>query len=185
MRIALLLSSLAFAACTVGEVDSVDNNSSGSNSPDACTDRLATPGPATVHPAGIAVSATNTSNAGENCVKGGCHLNNNLGPNAPGFQFGGTIYKQGTTQPDAGVAVRLVSNGMPLQPVYTDQAGNFYFNAGTLMGSFMANTSVSACPTVTKMVTLLVGGSGDPTANNCNFCHTTAAGAMAAPIFLQ
>jgi hypothetical protein len=188
MRIALLLSSLAFAACTVGEIDDTGTGSgsgSGSNNPDVCTDRLPTPGVATVHPDGIAVSPTNKSNAGENCIKGGCHLNNMLGPNAPGFQFAGTIYKMGTTQPDAGVAVRLVSNGMMLPAVYTDQAGNFYFTAGTLMGSFTANTSVSACPTVTKMMTPLVGGSGGAGANSCNSCHTTGASAMAVPIYLQ
>lgn len=181
MRIALLLSSLAFAACTVGEIDSVD---SGSNTQDVCTDRLPTPGPLTMHTA--PVDAANVSNAGQNCIQSKCHLNSDLGSGAPGFQFAGTIFKQGTTQPDAGVAVRLVSNGMLLPPVYTDTGGNFYFAAGTLSGTFTANTSVSACPTVTKMMTPLVGGNGGGAgANSCNSCHTTGATAMAAPIFLQ
>jgi hypothetical protein len=191
MRIALLLSSLAFAACTVGEIDSTDNtgsgsgSGSGSNNPDACVDRLATPGPANVHSVGIRVSDANTSNAGENCIKAGCHLNNSLGPNAPGYQFAGTVVKQGTTQPDAGAVVRIVSNGMVVASTYTDQGGNFYIAAGTLSGAFTANTSVSACPTVTKLTTPLVGGSGGGGANSCNSCHLTGAGAQAAPIFLQ
>jgi hypothetical protein len=188
MRFALLLSSLAFAACTVGEID---DPGTGSNTmmgvdPAACVDRLASPDVATVHPATVAVSPTNTSNAGENCIKAGCHLNNNLGPNAPGFQFAGTVFKMGTTQPDAGAVVKLISNGMVVAQKYTDQGGNFYIPAGTLMGSFTANTSVSACPTAQKMVTSLVGGSGSGGGtNSCNLCHTTGAEAQAVPIYVQ
>jgi hypothetical protein len=194
MRIALLLSSLAFAACTVGEVDSTDNtgsgsgSGSGSNNPDACVDRLATPGPANVHTAPVV--AGNASNAGQNCIQSKCHLNSDLGGTpgamAPGFQFAGTVVKQGTTQPDAGAVVRIVSNGMVVATTYTDQAGNFYISAGTLSGAFTANTSVSACPTVTKMVTPLVGGTGGGGgANSCNSCHLTGASAQAPPIYLQ
>lgn len=186
MRIALLLSSLAFAACTVGEVDSTNNTGSGSGSgnPDACVDRLATPGPINMHSAPVVEG--NPSNAGENCIKGGCHLNNMLGSGAPGFQFAGTVVKQGTTQPDAGAVVRIVSNGMVVASTYTDQGGNFYIAAGTLSGAFTANTSVSACPTVTKMTTPLVGGSGGGGgANSCNSCHLTGDNAQAAPIYLQ
>jgi hypothetical protein len=192
MRIALLLSSLAFAACTVGEVDSTDNtgSGSGSNNPDACVDRLATPGPANVHTGTAVVVAGNESNAGQNCIQSKCHLNSDLGGTpgnlAPGFQFAGTVVKQGTTQPDAGAVIRIVSNGMVVASTYTDQAGNFYIAAGTLSGAFTANTSVSACPTVTKMTTPLVGGSGGGGgANSCNSCHLTGANAQAAPIYLQ
>jgi hypothetical protein len=193
MRIALLLSSLAFAACTVGEIDSENNMGSGSGSgsgsnmgvdPNVCVDRLASPDAATVHPVGIRVSDANTSNAGENCIKAGCHLNNSLGPNAPGYQFAGTVYKMGTTQPDPGAVVRIFSNGMLVSSTYTDQAGNFHIMAGTLSGSFTASTLVSGCPTVTKMTTPLVGGSGGGGANSCNSCHTTGANAQAAPISL-
>lgn len=192
MRIALLLSSLAFAACTVGEIDSENNMGSGSGSgsnmvdPNACIDRLASPDMPTVHPEGIAVSDTNKSNAGENCIKAGCHLNSALGSGAPGFQFAGTVYKQGTTQPDPGVAIRIVMNGMVVASTYADEAGNFHIPAGTLSGSFSANTSASACPGTSKMVTPLVGGGGAGAgANSCNSCHTTGANAQAAPIFVQ
>ena len=184
MRFALLLSSLAFAACTVGEVDDTGSGSStGGPDPAACVDRLATPDAITMHSAPVV--AGNPSNAGQNCVQSKCHLNSDLGAGAPGFQFAGTVFKMNTTTPDAGVVVKLISNGMVVAQRYTDQGGNFYIPAGTLMGAFTANTSVSACPKVTKMVGALVGGSGNPGANNCNFCHTTAAGAMAVPIYLQ
>jgi hypothetical protein len=196
MRIALLLSSVAFAACTVGEIDSENNmmgsgsgggsgSGSGSNmgvDPNVCIDRLAPPGPLTKHTAPVV--AGNDSNAGQNCIQAGCHLNSSLGSGAPGFQFAGTVFKTGTTQPDAGVAVRIVSNSMVVASTYTDEAGNFYIAAGTLSGAFTASTSVSACPTVTKMVTPLVGGSGGGGANSCNSCHTTGANAQAQPIFL-
>ena len=150
--------------------------------PNACIDRLASPGVATTHTA--PVSAGNVSNAGQNCIQSNCHLNSALGAGAPGFQFAGTVVKQGTTQPDAGAVVRIVSNGMVVAQTYTDLGGNFYIAAGTLSGAFTASTSVSACPTVTKMVTSLVGGSGGG-ANSCNSCHTTGTDAQAAPIFLQ
>jgi hypothetical protein len=198
MRIAFLLSSLVFAACTVGEVDtSTNNNGGGSGSgsgsgsnmsvdPNACVDRFANPEPAKVHPAGIAVSAANTANAGENCIKAGCHLNNSLGANAPGYQFAGTIYKNGTTTPDPGVTVKIISNNMVVASTISDQAGNFAIPAGTVPGAFTASTLVAACPTVTKMVTPLVGGNGGGGgANSCNSCHLTGANAQAAPIFLQ
>jgi hypothetical protein len=187
MRIALLLSSLAFAACTVGEIDdpgtgSGSGSGSGSNmgvNPDACVDRLAAPDGEHPHKVG------GTGNGGQNCIQGGCHLNNNLGTDAPGYQFAGTIYKQGTTQPNPGAVVKIISNGMVVAQAYADAAGNFHIAAGTLSGAFTASTSVSACPTVTKMVTPLVGGGGaGGGANSCNSCHTTGANAQATPISL-
>jgi hypothetical protein len=183
MRFALLLSSLAFAACTVGEIDDTGSGSSTGPDPAACVDRLAAPDPLTTHTAPVV--AGNPSNAGQNCIQSGCHLNSALGAGAPGFQFAGTVFKMNTTTPDAGVVVKLISNGMVVAQRYTDQGGNFYIPAATLMGAFTANTSVSACPKVTKMTGALVGGGGDPGANSCNSCHTTATGAMAVPIYLQ
>jgi hypothetical protein len=188
MRFALLLSSLAFAACTVGEIDDTGSGSGSTTTTDpaACVDRLATPDAINMHTAPVV--AGNPSNAGQNCIQSKCHLNSDLGGTpgapAPGFQFAGTVFKMGTTQPDAGVVVKVISNGMVVAQRYTDQGGNFYIPAGTLMGSFTANTSVSACPTVQKMVTSLVGGGGGGV-NSCNSCHTTAADAQAAPIYVQ
>ena len=188
MRFALLLSSLAFAACTVGEVDD-PGTGSGSGStmmgtdPAACVDRLASPDAITMHTA--PVNASNPSNAGQNCIQSKCHLNSDLGSGAPGFQFAGTVFKMGKTDPDGGVVVKIISNGMVVAQKYTDAGGNFYIPAGTLMGAFTANTSVSACPTVNKMVTSLVGGSGGAGAGSCNSCHTTGASAQAVPIYVQ
>lgn len=198
MRIALLLSTLVFAACTVGEVGTTNNNGGGGGGgtpdaggsmgvdPNACVNRVTPADPQFDHPAGIAVSDTNKSNAGENCIKAGCHLNNSLGSGATGFQFAGTIYKNGTTTPDPGVTVKIISNSMVVASAISDQAGNFHIDAGTLQGAFNATTLVAACPTVTKMVTPLVGGNGGGGgANSCNSCHTTGANAQALPIYLQ
>lgn len=189
MRIALLLSSLAFAACTVGEVGTAMNTGtdggsgsgvgSGSDNPDVCVDRLAQADPPHLHAAG------GTSNKGQNCIAAGCHLNNSLGAGAPGFQFAGTVYAGTTTNPSAGAMVRIFS-GTTVLKAYTDSDGNFYFNAPALSGSFMATTQVTACPTVTKMADLLVGGNGTaPAANSCNSasCHASPGGATA-PISL-
>ena len=187
MRIALLISSLAFAACTVGNVDKANNlapdggagSGSGSGSGDftACVDRLTPPGPAHTHIAG------GTSNKGQNCIVLGCHLDKMTGTDAPGFQFAGTLYAAGTTNPQAGAVIRIKS-GATILMTYSDTDGNFYFNADSLTGAFNANTNVSACPPpLASMVTPLVGG-GAAGANSCNLCHTTAAGAQAAPISL-
>src|SRR5262245_11568200 len=127
MRIALPLS-LLLTACTVGEVGTANNTmgdaGNGSNA-NACVDRITPPNAAHIHTAAVAV-AGKPSNAGENCIKAGCHLNNSLGPNAPGYQFAGTVYAAGTTNPQAGATVRIKSGAMVLTAL-TDDAGNFAF----------------------------------------------------------
>jgi hypothetical protein len=185
MRLVVLLSSLLFAACTVGEVGTSNNvtdggmsgGNVGSNAP-GCVARIVPPGDKHTHLAG------GTSNAGLNCIVAGCHQNNALGTNAPGYQFAGTIYKVGSNplQPNAGATVQIKSGATVLTTV-TDSDGNFSFAAGSLAGTFSANTVVTACPGLTPMVGPLVSGGG-PGANACNLCHTTGAGAMAPPITL-
>lgn len=186
MRIALLLSSLVFSACTVGEVGTANNSGGtdggtggdGGASASACPDRLATPDAAHMHLVG------GTSNKGQNCIASGCHANNSLGTGAPGYQFAGTIYATGTTNPSPGAVVRIVAGAMVFQK-YADADGNFFFDAATLAGAFTATTNVCAGSTVMPMTTMLVGGSGGgPGANSCNLCHTTGANAQAAPISL-
>jgi hypothetical protein len=173
MRIVLFLS-LLLAGCSVGEV-----GTGGDAGPtNDCVARLAPPGAKHLHAAG------GTSNQGLNCIVAGCHLNNQLGTGAPGYQFAGTMYAAGGTTPSAGALIRIKANGMTLM-TYSDEDGNFTFPAGSLAGTFTATTDVTACPTVTKMVTQLSGGNGGGAgANSCNLCHTTAAGAQAPPISL-
>jgi hypothetical protein len=188
MRIVLLLSTLVFAACTVGEVGTANNtgtdagSGSGSGSGSdfaACANRLTPPGPAHMHTAG------GTSNKGQNCLQSGCHLNTALGTGAPGYQFAGTVYAAGTTNPQAGAVIRIKSGTMVLT-TYTDTDGNFSFPAGSLQGTFTATTNVSACPSITSMATQMMGGSGGGAgANSCNLCHNTAGtGVQAPPISL-
>src|SRR5262245_3781722 len=171
MRFALF-ASLLFAACTVGEVGTINNSNpdAGVDPNNACVDRLVPAGAAHLHTAG------GTSNKGQNCIIGGCHQNNQLGTGAPGFQFAGTVYAAGTTNPQAGAIVRVVS-GTTVKTAYTDTDGNFFIMAGSLMGAFTATTNVTACPTVTKMVGTLTGGNGaGPGANSCNLCHAVSGG---------
>lgn len=181
MRIVLLLTSLLFAACTLGEVGTsnntgADGGGSGSNTANACVNRITPPDAAHIHTVG------GTSNAGQNCLQAGCHLNNNLGAGAPGYQFAGTVYIAGTTNPSAGATVRI-KVGTNVMAAITDADGNFSFPAGSLQGNFTATTDATACPTVTPMIGPLVGGGGAG-ANSCNLCHTKAAGAQAPPITL-
>jgi len=172
MRIALL-SCLLLAACSVGEVGGTSIDAGGNG----CVDRLTPAGGAHMHIAG------GTSNKGQNCIVAACHLANNPGAGAPGFQFAGTVYAGATTNPQAGAQVRIKGGPMPLT-TYTDTDGNFYFMAGSLPGQFTANTDVSACPTIMNMSTQLIGGGGAG-ANSCNLCHApTAAGGTTAPISL-
>jgi hypothetical protein len=186
MRIGILILGLGLVvtACDVGDVGAGPPGGStdgggGGNSPDfsVCMDRRA--------PADVAHKHADdqTSHKGQNCIATGCHLNSSLGAGAPGFQFAGTLYTTGNmTTPQAGAVVRIKSGSMVLIS-YSDADGNFFFPAGSLMGSFNANTNVSACPSgPTSMVGSLAGGSGGGGANSCNLCHTTGASAMAPPI---
>ena len=182
MRI-VLITSFLFAACTVGEVGTINNNNPDGGgtdgvAPAVCVNRLTPAGPRHLHTVG------GTSNQGQNCIAAQCHLNNARGQDAPGYQFAGTVYVAGTTNPSAGALIRIVSGTLAPLTTYSDEDGNFSLPAGSLSGAFMATTDVTACPTVTPMVTKLVGGAGNPGANSCNLCHTTAAGAQAPPITL-
>ena len=191
MRIALL-TSLLLTACTVGDTGTGATNngtpdagsSGGSDSGGtptgttglgACVNKEASPPPAYQHKAG------GTSNAGANCIVAQCHANNAKGVDAPGFQFAGTVYLTGTTNPAAGVTVRLKSADKTLPPVVTDTDGNFYFPAMSISGTFTAITDVTGCPTVKPMITSLQ--SGGPGSGSCNLCHTAAAGGTTTPIY--
>lgn len=179
----VLFTSLLLAACSVGEVGTANNTggdgggtTDGSKDPNACVNRLTPADPKHTHAAG------GTSNQGMNCIVAGCHLNSALGTGAPGYQFAGTLYVTGGTTPSAGALIRITSGTMVLM-AYSDADGNFSFPAGSIPGNFMANTNVTACPTVMPMTTQLVGGGGGG-ANSCNLCHTNGAGAQAPPITL-
>jgi hypothetical protein len=182
-RAALLLSSLFFAACTVGDipkngnggVDAAPGGDSGGTGTDGsvkaagCVDRITPPGDAHPHAGGV-------THAGEGCVVSGCHLANAPGAGAPGFQFAGTIYKPGAGKiPSTGVTVTVkAANGTTAVGV-TDSAGNFNIVAGTLQNPFPATVSVTACPTLAPMVSQLVQGGGNCTSAACH--AGTAAGA--------
>lgn len=181
MRIALLTTVL-LTACTVGEIGTSNNNKTDGGTPGTdgtvtgddftvCKDKLTPPDPAHIHTTG------GTSNKGLNCIVAGCHLNNNLGPGAPGYQFAGTVYQAGNpTAPAAGAMVRIKS-GTNILSAYADADGNFHFAAGSLSGTFTANTNVSGCPAVTPMVGSLTGGGGGGAgANSCNLCHAQTGG---------
>jgi len=190
MRIVFLLTSLLFAACTVGDTGSTtntgtgpdaggggsggSNNGSGGNA-NACVNP-ATPAGNHLHAGG------GTDNAGKNCLVAGCHLANNPGTGAPGFEFAGTLYKAGTTplQPYPGVTIQIKSGTQTLTAV-TDTGGNFSFAAGSLQGTFTATADATACPAFMKMSMQLMS-SGDPGANSCNSCHVP--GGTTAPIAL-
>jgi hypothetical protein len=176
MRIVLLLSSLVFAACTVGEVGTSNNNApdggpkpgmDGGPTGNGCVNR-ATAGPQHTHIAG------GGTNAGQNCLQVGCHLNNQTGINAPAYQFAGTVYKADGKTPNPGVTIRVkpMSGGAP-GIMISDEAGNFSLNAGSVMTAFPAITDATACPTLTSMVSQVVANGGGA----CNSCHVAGGAA--------
>jgi hypothetical protein len=158
-RAVLLLSCLFAAACSVGEVGTSNNTGTGTDAGtktdgggtgtgNGCKTRLAPPGAS--HPHTAPVNAANPTNAGENCVAGGCHLAGNVGTDAPAYQFGGTVYKTGGTVPSVGAAIVLAGGGSTAT-VYSDTAGNFAVPDGSLPNPFVGTVSVSGCPTISMM----------------------------------
>ena len=182
-RAALLVTSLFFAACTVGDLprtnpggDDNPGTDAGNTPPgvdaaptgNGCVNR-AVADTAYVHSA----AAGGGTNAGKACMDAACHGQGGQGPQ---FQFAGTVYKTGGTVASAGVTVRVTSGAGAAAPDYiTDTAGNFHIPAGTLMGAFPgAKVLVTACPTApARMATPLNQGDG-----NCARagCHVAAGG---------
>jgi hypothetical protein len=178
MRTVFLLTSLFVAACTVGEIGSSKNTGTpdaGGTTTDAaptgngCINRVAAVDPAYAHG-----GAGGPTHAGESCVVAGCHLANNPGPNAPGWQFAGTVYKTGGTVPSAGATVQIKSAAGMTVTAITDDAGNFHIGAGMLPNPFPATATTTACPTLTPMVSPLAQGGGD--CNGGGSCHGGTAG---------
>jgi hypothetical protein len=172
-RTALLLSSLFVAACTVGEIprtggaDDTPGNDAGNPAMDGgavgngCINRAAADVPH-IHTAG-------GTHAGEGCIVAGCHLANNLGAGAPGFQFAGTVYKPDAAKtPSAGATVLVKSAAGATAKALTDSGGNFYIPSGMLPNPFPATVNASACPTLTPMAGSLVQGGGNCTSAACH-----------------
>lgn len=175
MRRIVVITSLLFA-CDVGQLPGVgpdasmgggDGSGSGSN---ACVDTVTPAAPAHLHAEG------GTSNAGLGCMDAGCHLEGNLGADAPAYTFAGTVYTDATgTTPKAGATVWVDFNGTRVSAV-SDAEGNFYSMTPI---ELPAQTSATACPLVLPMVGLIVTGGG-----NCNNCHKLGAGAQAVPVYV-
>jgi hypothetical protein len=170
-KAALALSGL-IAACTVGVAGPPTQEQPDANPladapvSNGCVDRSATPGVAHIHSAG------NTTNAGQGCVAALCHLANNVGPGAPGFQFAGTLYKPDGTTPNAGANIKITAaDGVTTKSTVADDAGNFYILAGSLPQAFPAHASATACPNLTPMSDPLTQNSAPAIGGNCNGCH--------------
>lgn len=177
-KLALAFSSL-LVACTVGtplpsqdQVDApVGIDAPGQDAvASACIDRSPTPGVAHIHTAG------QTDNGGQGCVAGLCHLATNLGPQAPAWQFAGTLYKPDGVTPNAGAIVKVTAaGGVNSKTAVTDLGGNFYIPAGQLPNAFPATVLVTACPTLTNMTDTLTNVSTPAIGGDCNGCHNNQA----------
>jgi hypothetical protein len=168
MRFAVPVLGVFLAACSVGEF-----GTDGGAANNVCAERVTPPLVAHIHLEG------GGTNAGMGCVVAACHLAAAPGLNAPGYQFGGTVYKPGIERiPSAGVTVRIKGKDGMIVAAVTDDAGNFYIPAGALADPFPAAAVATACPTMNSMVATLSQGGG-----NCNSgdCH----GGTQLPIYVE
>jgi hypothetical protein len=164
MKPLVILASLALAACDVGVFG--PDGSSGGDDTTKCADK-GTPGTAYTHSAG----AGGGTNAGMSCIEANCHSAAlGLGPNAPPWQFAGTLYQADGTTPAAGAIIRVMAGGKVAKAT-TDTAGNFYIPDLTLMTPFPSNTQATACPTLTNMTGTLTTGQGSCNGGAAGACH--------------
>ena len=183
-RIAVILFAFA-AACDVGSV--VSNNQAG---PDGSVGGGGDVGGGGSNGSGggsncVPVSAnlpTAHHNAGLTCMTANCHLAGSLGPNAPAFAVGGTLYRDAQgTNPYPGATITVTVAGTKHTAV-TASDGNFYIPSALMTTPPSAGntgtTNASACPSTNAMSGQLVANGG-----NCNNCHRT--GGTTTPINLQ
>jgi hypothetical protein len=168
MKPLFILASLALAACDVG-VFGPDGAMSGGDDT-VCANRAATPVTAHVHTA----AGGGGTNAGNSCIEVNCHSSAlGLGPNAPPYQFGGTLYNADGTTPNAGAIVRVNAGGT-IAMATTDTAGNFFIPDLMLATPFPSQTSATACPSLIHMVGTLQAGQGSCNGGAAGACHDTA-----------
>jgi hypothetical protein len=163
MKPLAILASLALAGCDVGVFG--PDGASGGDDTTMCANR-GTPGTAYTHSAG----AGGGTNAGMSCIEANCHSKAALGPNAPPWQFAGTLYQADGTTPNAGAIIRVMAGG-GVAKATTDTAGNFYVPDLTLMTPFPSNTQATACPTLTNMTGSLAAGQGSCNGGAAGACH--------------
>jgi len=171
----IVLVSVLFGACTVGEVpiggggggddDGGGGGGDGGGSNNlACVDRSATPATAHAHDGDPA-----DTRAGQACVVGGCHAPDTAQP----FGAAGTVYQADGVTPSAGVTVRIFPpNATTPLTALTDTAGNFNFSAIQISdASFPASTQATVCPSTKPMTAKLL--TGPLAGGNCNNagCH--------------
>jgi hypothetical protein len=177
----IVLASLLFGACSVGEVST--NQQVPLDGPNGvvvdapvginCATRATPATPAHKHTNG------GTSNQGQGCVEAGCHNIQTLGTNAPGFQYAGTVMQlSAQTLGNAGITVTFVTDSGMTVSTTTDTDGNFYYPAplgnatGTLIPNpFPMSANVDVCPNThtSPMVNKIVTGQGDCNAGGT--CH--------------
>ncbi len=197
MTRAILLTSLLFGACFSGELGGVGPTVDAKVIPidaeiDAippdmgpaagCVDR-GEPGIAFIHP------QSGNARAGEGCVASQCHKNGQEGNSAPGFQFAGTIYKKGTTEPDPGAVVVIIPDNTAIPPIQAvaDTAGNFYV-LQVSGNAIPAAAAATVCPDLTKghQTGKISLGTTPGDAGNCNGCHALAGdGGTQTPLYID
>jgi hypothetical protein len=120
-----------------------------------------------------------THNAGKDCMQ--CHGSG--GGDAPGFEFGGTVY-DGSGNPVSGAEVRFVDANGTATSVYTGPSGTFYKGGSGFAGP--AHVGVRNATATQEMMTALQSTSQPPasTGGACSACHCTGTGCTLAPIHL-
>ena len=183
MTRSVVLLSVLFGACTVGEVPPVGGGGDAGTADRAvCVQRPATPAPAHQHAAEGANPAGARSGIG--CVVAGCHAAGQLGAGATAFAFAGTVYKATDGAAVApGVTIRMYKpmGTASLAKATTDDAGNFIIR-GTF-DQFPYETQVAGCgPAAPNDIRPMITPISAPNDRNCSSgaCHAIPGGAAGA-----
>jgi hypothetical protein len=169
----VVISSLCLAACDVGQLPAIGaTNDSGTGGGDTggngCID-LATDIPPGHHVPPMT----------QGCMsQAACHNEAlGLGTAAPAYTYAGLVYKADKTTPAGGATV-IVKLGAAEKHVTVSDNGEFALVAGVAgidppSNTAPANTSATACPSLTPMVGVLTQGGGDCAKSGC---HTPGVG---------
>jgi hypothetical protein len=157
----VVIVSLLLAGCEVGELPGLGGDG-GADGGSGC----------------VAVSTTIPSghhNPGMGCMSAGqCHNQAlGLGPAAPAYSYGGTLYKADKVTPFPGATI-IIKLGNAEKKVTAADNGNFWMVPGVAglelpTVAMRAQTTATACPNMLPMVGTLGAGDGD--CNKAGACH--------------
>jgi len=165
VRIVVILS-LCLAGCEVGELPNLNADAAGSGN--GCVDVSPAP-PIGHHVPVMAMGCMAAANCHNQAL--------GLGVGAPAYSYGGVLFKADKTTPYAGGTV-IVKLGNAEKKITAADNGEFFMVPGVAgmdppTAAMRAQTSATACPTISAMAGTLGAGDGDCQKSGC---HTPGVG---------